>query len=308
MYRVLTSLQMKTEIHIIPSQEVDVVKWDNRIRSSGNGIIYALASFLTGMTDQWTGIIVNNYELVMPVPWRKKFGVKYCYDAPFLQQSGWFGKADVTADMLLQELFRICKYGNYHFNAGNDVKGTTLRNNFILPLNPDYASIQSTFSTEALQHIRKAEQSGLSYKAAGLDEAILMYRELYGERLSNISSSTFERFAKLAKLYATEDRAIARKVITQAGTTVAIQLLLKDERRMYNIMPSTTKEGRKLNASYFLFASLWKEFANSNLIFDFEGSDIPGVKAFYEKFSPIPEPYQRLHFNNLSWPVRLFKK
>jgi hypothetical protein len=51
-----------------------------------------------------------------------------------------------------------------------------------------------------------------------------------------------------------------------------------------------------------------KEFSGRNLLFDFEGSDLPGVKEFYECFGPIDQPYFHYHFNDLPFPLNLVKK
>ena len=51
-----------------------------------------------------------------------------------------------------------------------------------------------------------------------------------------------------------------------------------------------------------------KEFSGSDIIFDFEGSDIEGIKFFYEKFNAVNEPYFFYHYNNLPKLLQLIKK
>lgn len=89
---------------------------------------------------------------------------------------------------------------------------------------------------------------------------------------------------------------------------MAIALLPVDKMRMYNVMNSTLPEGKTAEANYYLLSRLWMEFEATGLIFDFEGSDIPGVKEFYRKFGGVNQPYQKLHFNHLPWPVNLLRK
>ena len=71
---------------------MDIAKWDACVCNSNNGLIYATSVYLNFMSDDWNGIVVNNYDCVMPIPWRKKFGIRYCYDVPFVQQLGWFSQ------------------------------------------------------------------------------------------------------------------------------------------------------------------------------------------------------------------------
>jgi hypothetical protein len=73
-------------------------------------------------------------------------------------------------------------------------------------------------------------------------------------------------------------------------------------------MNTTTAEGRKLKANHFLLNEVLKEFSGNKMIFDFEGSDLDGVKEFYQNFGPENQPYFHYHFNELPFPLNLVKK
>jgi hypothetical protein len=105
------------QIDILPSYQIDKQKWDDCIYKSGHSLIYDQAHYLDALADNWHGIIVNDYDCVMPIPWRKKLGIRYCYDVPFIQQLGYFNRTDETNHTELMDiLFRFIKYGHYNFN------------------------------------------------------------------------------------------------------------------------------------------------------------------------------------------------
>jgi hypothetical protein len=83
---------------------------------------------------------------------------------------------------------------------------------------------------------------------------------------------------------------------------------LKDEKRIYNIASSTLPKGRTLEANHYLFDRLIHEFAGQNLILDFEGSDLPGVARFYEKFGSANQPYFFWKSNRLPAVLRWWKR
>ena len=58
---------------------IDKQKWDECILKSHNGLIYSTAAYLDSMAGSWDALILNDYEAVMPLPWRKKFGIQYIY-------------------------------------------------------------------------------------------------------------------------------------------------------------------------------------------------------------------------------------
>jgi hypothetical protein len=64
-------------------------KWDRCINESSNALIYGTTTYLDHLADHWPGIVLNDYEMVMPVAWRKKLGIRYCYHVPFIQQFGY---------------------------------------------------------------------------------------------------------------------------------------------------------------------------------------------------------------------------
>ena len=97
---------MPNEISIIPSYNIEREKWNDCINRSSNAIIYAGSNYLDHLADNWSGLVLNDYEQVMPVGWRKKFSVRYSYQIPFIQQLGIFcGKNFPSEKLFLDALF-----------------------------------------------------------------------------------------------------------------------------------------------------------------------------------------------------------
>ncbi|CAN5635847.1 hypothetical protein BH10BAC2_BH10BAC2_43380 [soil metagenome] len=297
------------QIDIIPSHEIDQKKWDSCIRSSSNPLIYAYTYYLDHLADNWHGLIINDYEAVLPVPWRKKYGIRYCYDVPFIQQLGCFAASNKGyTSLLVQQLFKVCKYGDYNFNFLNIVADAEQCTNCIIDLSQDYESITSCYKGDLENNLRKASRQSLTYLQENHETAIAIYKDLYNHRMPNITVKDYENFVRLSHYLHQQNNIVVRKVINANNELLAVALLLKDEQRLYNLMNSTTETGRKTEANHFLFDMILKEFAGSKLIFDFEGSDIPGVKSFYEKFGAVDQPYCKIHFNHLPFPLKLLKR
>jgi hypothetical protein len=297
-------------IDIIPSHKIDKQKWDECIINSSNSLIYAHSFYLDNMSDNWDGIVMNDYETVMPVCQRKKFGIKYVYDVPFIQQLGWFSKNDIEdGTMLLDTLFRFCKYGDYAFNYQNKISTDHfLCNNYILRLSGTYENLQNKYSADLNNNLKKTIKENLTYKNENIETAIELYKTLYNQRFQHVSENDFDNFLNIAKNLEKKQNAFARKIANEKNELLAVALLLKDEKRIYNLMNSTSNAGRKLSANHFLFDNILKEFSGTNFIFDFEGSDIEGIKKFYENFGAINQPYYKIHFNHLAFPLKLLKR
>lgn len=299
----------KPQIDIIPSHKIDQQKWNACVQSSKCSHIYAHSYYLNYMADNWSGFVMNDYETVMPVPWRKKYGIRYCYDVPFIQQLGIFSVTNENNEaLLLDTFFNFCRYGDYNFNYCNNVNAAA-KNNFIIDLSRNYEGISGAYKSDLVSNLKKAARQEFIYLNDGnYKTAIELYKETYGDRLKNVQASDYNNFETLCSHLSQTNNVIIRNVSNKANQLLSIALLLKDEHRMYNMMNTTTAEGKKTGANHFLLDEIFKEFAGSNLIFDFEGSDIPGVKSFYEKFGAVNQPYYSLHFNNLPASIKWLKK
>jgi hypothetical protein len=123
-----------------------------------------------------------------------------------------------------------------------------------------------------------------------------------------ISAQQYESFARLSKTMAAKNEVVVRKVTDSKGNTLSIMLLVKFQKRLYNVLNSTTEAGRELRSNYLLYSCMFEEFENQGYLFDFEGSDHPGINSFYRQFSSVNQPYYCYHFNDLPLVARIFKR
>lgn len=306
---------MIINLKTLPSNAIDSQKWDNCI-AINYGLIYATKSYLDFMADKWLGIIVNDYEAVFPICLKQKLGIKYTYTPAFIQQLGLLGYgstgiSDQLFENLKKEVLSKVKFGDIHFNHQNSfVESFCIpKTNFIIDLKDEYLLIYNRYKNDLKQNLKKAAKENFIYKQDNdVAFAIEIYKKNYRQRMTSVTDTDFENFKNLCLKLQQTNNCIVRKVLNQQNEVLAIALLLIDNHRIYNIANSNTTLGRTTEANHFLLDGIIKEFAGSNLIFDFEGSDLPGVKQFYQKFGTVNQPYYHWHFNNLPWFIKLFKK
>ena len=69
---------------------------------------------------------------------------------------------------------------------------------------------------------------------------------------------------------------------------------IEEKHRITHLFSSTTNKGKELVAIAFLFDTMIKKNAAKNIIFDFEGSMLPGVAKFFKSFGAIENNYYSL--------------
>ena len=299
-------------INYVAREAIDIAKWDRCIDEAKNGLIYAYSIYLDNMATHWDALVLNDYEAVMPLTWNKKWGIKYLYQPPFTQQLGIFGRRIIN-EQDIRSFITIAKekfpFAEIFLNALNPYVETEKKNNYILNLNDGYEKIHASYKKNLLQNLKDSKKNNLVY-SIGMDykQAIDFYVSRYSNRMPHTTRKDYQRFFKVCDLLNEKKMLFIRKVSLPNNELLAIALFFKDNKRLYNIMPTTLLKGRGLKANHFLIDELIIEFAGKNIILDFEGSDIAGIARFYQQFGSSNEPYYFLRYNNLPWFARLFKK
>ena len=295
-------------MQILSSEQINREKWDACVASAGNGLIYSYSFYLDGICSHWSGYVVGDYKAVMPLPFRSKYGIRYIYQPAFIQQLGLVGDGNVE----VKDLLSFARYGEILLNFRNEQIAKNwnagMRSNLVIDLSKGYDFIQSNYKKDLALNLKKAaKQSFTLSNHLNIDLAVDRYKTLYQPRMKSVKDNDLESFRKLAGLLAEKEMCFTREVSDKNGNVVSTGLFLKDEKRIYNIMNATTDEGRSKEANHFLLDAVIKEFSGRRLLFDFEGSDIPGVKSFYEKFGAIDQPYFYFRYNHLPAILKLFK-
>lgn len=300
-------------IQYLSQQEIDKSKWNGCVANSFNGLMYGLTHYLNAMANQWSGLVLNNYEAVMPLTWKRKFGINYLYQPPFIQQLGIFGNAVKNEELVsafMQEAKNRFSFCEIHLNNGHPpvAAGLQVRSNYVLNLQTDYSNIESGFTGDLKKNLIRTRRFQLRYAASNnIDESMALYLNNYASRTTHVTSKHYTRFTALCKLLQQNGNLLIRNVYHANSQLLATGIFLYDGRRLYNMANTTLPEGRQLEANHFLLAQLIEEFSNQPLLLDFEGSDIEGIAFFYQKFGAVNQPYYFWRFNQLPFWLKWMK-
>lgn len=287
---------MKKEILILPAHIIEQDKWDQCIAKHANGLIYSRYDYLSNICDNWHGIVIGDYEAVMPLPWRKKYGLRYFYTPPFIQQLGLTGNTEkIDLELLTREIRQFAWYGDLMLNFSNSGLAEAVKAkqkiNFIITLKNGYDKIHEAYSHDLKQTLQK-KHPGLIYTSENdFLAAITAYQQNYASRMPHIHTDCFSRFTLLCRQLSQEGNCLVRSVRNEKGDILSNVLLLKDNKRIYHLINTTITEGRQMHSNHLLLDQLLRELSGRDLLFDFEGSELEGVRTFYKKFGGYSQPY-----------------
>ena len=302
------------EVKHLTYQQIDKVKWDTCIDKADNGLIYAYSFYLDCMAKNWEALVLNDYEVLMPLTWNKKYGIGYLYQPPFTASLGVFGK-QVDAEIMYAFLKSIppkFKYWDIYFNHGNffELKDFKLyeRINYILNLNSDYEKLYSAFRDNIKRNIKKAAQFHLTInKNIAVADVIAIAKE-YAMGNSGTTDEDFANFEKLYKLLHQNEKATTYGVYTKENQLITSAVFFFSHGRAFYILVGNHPNGKTLGASHALINAFIKDHAGANLLLDFEGSDISSLAFFYSSFGAVEEKYSAIRFNRLPSIIKWLKK
>ncbi len=302
----------QANIQYLTNNQIDKQQWDRCMEEASNRLIYGFSYYLDAMTDNWDALVLNNYEAVMPLPWRKKWGVYYLYQPAFAAQLGLFGN-NISSNLLLhffQAVPKKFQYWDLSLNHQNlfalEQYPLYRRSNFVLALNKPYEVLYGQYRENTKRNIKKAENYGCSIKTAIEIESIIELAKQQPQQ-NGTTEKDFENFALLYAWLKEDSKAVSYGVYSKQDQLLASCVFFLLKNRAYYILVGNHPNGRTLGASHALIDAFIKDHAEEDLLLDFEGSDIRNLAFFYSSFGGVEEKYPAIRLNKLPWYVKWLK-
>lgn len=302
---------MQGHLKYLHRHQVDIDKWDRCIETADNGLIYASAVYLDHMTNSWDALVYGDYEAVMPLPKRKKWGIAYCYQPAFIASLGIFGKqlTKEIAEQFIHAIPRSFRLIDLRLNYGNNFSQlpgvAKLHNNYVLPLQSSYEQLNKQYRENIRRNIKKAQQLNNRYATGIAVEEVVALARMQMDHISNLTSADYDHFIRLYQSLNQQGKALACGVYTASNELVSSCVYFFGNKRAYYILVGNHPNGRTLGASHYLVDRFIHDHAGQDLLLDFEGSDIGNLAFFYSSFGAQQEVYPSLWINRLPWWIRI---
>ncbi len=279
-------------IQYLKRNKIDIELYDACIQKSMNSRIYAFSWYLDCVADNWDVLVLNNYEAVMPLPWRRKIRLKYLYPPAWTQQLGIFSKENISDKLVLDFLDSIPKKFikiTVQLNSENSCSLLKLeeKTNFILSLNTPKSELIKGFNKNRKRALKKAKTTSFQIeKNINLTTFLNFY--LGEDKDYELTLNQIETLNNLLKSNHKSIHVWGIKIDNQLVTGF---VWLKSVNRITYLLPIATLEAKQKGLPTLLISELINEFSSSEMILDLEGSMIKGVADFYKSFGAKKEVY-----------------
>ncbi|MCP4551705.1 MAG: hypothetical protein GY834_06615 [Bacteroidetes bacterium] len=303
-------------IKYIQHNDIDLVKWDDCITRSFNGMVYAFSWYLDSVCKNWDALVEDDYVRVFPLPVKIKFGFDLIYQPFFTQQLGVFSQKILTEEVVINFLNTIpsnFKYLELNLNTFNKIDSDnyqiTPQLNHELDLINTYENLAKKYSKNLKRNLKKANESQLSIiPNIKPDDIIELFRQNKGKGIKHLTDRDYLSLKRL--VYSAIHRGVA-EVLGAYTTTNELcggVIYFLANRKLVFLFSGLNESGKQLGAMPKLIDYIIREKATQHLTFDFEGSNTSELARFYKSFGAKEVTYSRLVINRLSLPFKLALK
>ncbi len=302
-------------IRKLTHQEIDKKKWDDCIHHAFNGNAYALSWYLDIVHPEWEALVAGDYERVMPLTGKIKWGISYLFTPYFVQQLGVFSKSIVTPEIVngfLEKIPQYYRFAEYNLNMYNqpDEKGFELisNKNHLLGLINQYSITAGKYATNTKRNLKKALANHLTV-GTGVkpEEVVLLFRKNRGKSIAKWKDFHYLRLQHLMYMAIHKGKGIVYGAYTQENELCAGAFFLKSNNRIIFLFSGANQDAREKQAMTFLIDKVIQQFSGTQYILDFEGSNNENLARFYHGFGAREVTYYRYYLNNLPFLLKQLK-
>lgn len=304
----MSQITYQPMIKHIENKNIDKKKWDALIDKSPDSCIFVYSWYLDIVCENWSALVLNDYEAVFPIASKSKYKINYLYQPFFTRYFGAFSKTGttnkLTADFLkaIPEKYKyieFCLHETNKFDLPDYSK--TERKYQLLDLNASYQVLNKGYSENAKRSIKKAIKAGFVIKHAVAPEIIVdLFKSTKGQELEVFKAKDYEILLKLMRLLVRQDKAKTLAVHDKEDKLCATGFFMKSKDRFIFLKSGVTDHGKVNGAMHFLFDNFIQQYAGTKNILDFGGSSVETVARFYKNFGAKDCVYLQLKKNSLS--------
>ena len=292
--------------------EIDDQLWNELAEKASPSYIHFYTWFLDTIAPNWNAIIVEQngkYISALPLPWRKKLGIRYVFPPYLAQQLGPISLEPADTKSLINEALKHFSFFEFYFHHQSKLLNpTVVRRNLTLSLRKEYTHLQAAYSGNTKRNLKKSIKKGLKMDINEDYQPIIgLFEQNRGKDFPHLLNNDYRYFEKVCEKVKEKQLIEVIHAKNSEGSLLAGAIFFKHFDRITFMFSGISPEGKKHHAMFALIDHAIQQHCGTECLLDFEGSETPGVFEFYKGFGAELQTYFFLQRNNLPWPLRLLK-
>lgn len=305
-------------IRLVKHGDIDATRWNETVGASGFPTVFCTYEMLDALVGgaTWNALVMDDYDYVMPLPERSKFGVHYVYSPFFVSQMGIFSAKPVTAQ-ITSDFFNALPSADKHVdlllnqsNATDFIDSYTISLvTHTLALYKDYQELSSAYSQNTRRNVKAARKSDLVMKSdeVGVEQVVRLFQENRGQRKEvRFKPKDYEILTQAASVLKSQGLLEVLSVHTREGQLIAGALMVRDFQRYRFWFSGRDAQFADQKAMFFLLDEFINRHAGTPFLLDFNGSMNENVARLYKGFGGQPLPIKMISYSRqMYWNLLL---
>ena len=295
-------------IKFVDHKNINKKKWDDCVRQSSNACIFVYSWYLDVVCENWSALILNDYEAVFPLASKSKYKINYIVQPFFTRYFGLFSKIAPTTKLTnsflnsIPEKFKFiefCLQEKMNFDAPEYSRAE--RKFQLLNLNSSYETLYKRYSDNAKRSIKKAIKAELIVKNNIAPEVVVnLFKSSKGAELGVFKPNDYKILFALMSVFVKQNNAESLAVYDKKNNLCAAGFFMKNDNRIVFLKSGVTEYGKANGAMHFLFDNIIQQNSATDVMLDFGGSSVETVARFYKNFGAKDCVYLQLKKNSLA--------
>jgi len=301
-------------IRYLKRKELNEQKYNACIEKSIQSNVYAYSWYLDIVAENWAVLILNDYEAVMPLPFKQKYFIKYVYPPFWMLHLGVFSLTKrSSSDDFLEVLFKKFRFSELRMNPKNNFhKFSSVlveKQMQFLSLKEEYDVIYSGYNRNRKRELQTAKNEGLIEKWNDHPENLIqLFKNNVAQKVKNIVEQDLSVLLKLIKVSVEKGVGEVLSIYDKNNNLVASAFFLKNKNAVDVLVCSTDFKNRKNGANTFFNDRAIFKYRKDFEIYNFGGSSIKPIAKHYKSYGANTETYNLIVYNNLPFLFRIFKR
>jgi hypothetical protein len=306
-------------LKILSRDKINTTHWNDCIKQSLNETPMAYSWVLDFLAPNWKGLVIGDYEGVMPLNIISKWGsqlIQMPYDTHNLDiLSSLLPLTEIKHQIFFHPVFSPYRFISFSFlpyynpqPTGQNVTGLLFRNNYELPLNADYPNLFSNFTKSHKKNVRRFLRNNLTIEK---NVAPHSYKSLQQAKAKEKTMlfSPHNHNANFSRMIQTAIQKNRGELLTISENTEIIGscIFLFGEKRII-VFHISNATGRQKNTTFGLINHFLENHSGQSKILDFAGSDIESIASFNEGFGARHQIYPSFYQNHLPMLLKAAKE
>jgi hypothetical protein len=294
--------------------QIDAAAWDRLVEESVAYNPNAYSWYLDEVSPGWAAWVdqeedTGRYLAALPVPYVRKWGIRYVRQSPFCFQLGLMQvQPQYPVDRLLAPFLEGERFiSEYYFDRILDPAriGTHtsigLCANYVLNL--QQANHQQ-YNQNRRRELKKFQESGVQLLAGAAPEVLLdlFYTHTSG-KIYGIRREQYASMQRVAQLYQ-EKLQFFSLVISRQQQPIGAAWILGGKRRAFYLMASYAPSAYEIGGATGLIHGFIERWGSGYDTLSFNGSEEEGVARFYKSFGAQAVPFSSIRHVKLPTAVK----